>query len=181
MARPKQRQNQKRRRKISIEMTSFITQPATVQPSPLTRPMHRKERDPKLGNSSGTRPDRVHSDRQPKRPISFMYRLGLDLFNPWTLDRNRPCHTTFSPHVRSTGFCERGLCITPSWRRASRKPTKDQEPPIGSAHSLPWSCTTQLRRLYGGRAFLPRGRDESDWQGPRSIGGGLLLGQEPGE
>lgn len=85
MPRPKERKNQKRRRKISIEMTSFITQPTTVQRPALIRPMHRKERDPKLGNSSGTRPAPIESTPiVNQRPDSFMYRLGLDPFNPWT-------------------------------------------------------------------------------------------------
>jgi hypothetical protein len=29
--------------------------------------------------------------------------------------------------------------------------------------------------------FFAASRDESDWQGPGSMGSGLLLGQEPGE
>lgn len=44
---------------------------------------------------------------------------------------------------------------------------------LEAVYSTPWTVW--------GEAFLLGSRDESDWQGPGSIGSGLLLGQEPGE
>lgn len=99
-----------------------------------------------------------------------------------SLDRNRPCHTTFSPPVRSTehwilqeGVMHHTLLATGQPKVHQRSRTHD------------WLCAVGPLKLYTapwtvwGEEFLLGSRDESDWQGPGSIGSGLLLGQEPGE
>lgn len=92
-----------------------------------------------------------------------------------SLSRNRPHAITYSPHVRITGFCERGFCITPSWRRASRNPAKDRRPTIGFPHAVPGRYISPYGTLFRSKPRRVRlAATGFDWQW-------FAFGQEPGE
>lgn len=96
----------------------------------------------KLDNSAGTRPDRVHSDRQPKDPVWIH-----SILEPEQAMLHNLLSTCFrTEYVLNSA--RRGFCIKPSWRRASRKSTRSSEPTIGLPHLVPGSvsvCETLSR------------------------------------
>ena len=124
--------------KISIRMALFITQPATVQPSALARPMHRKRANPKIGQLGEPAP--IESTPIASQRVEDLFHVQTRSGSIRSLSRNRPCHTIYSPHVRSTGVCERGVLhhtSHPLGDGPAEGPPKIKKHPIGFPHAVP--------------------------------------------